>query len=140
MTILSFDPGGTTGYATCDKDYNIVSGHFAHFEDVNSLLLSVKPSIIIVESFALYPWKSKHKQWSSFPEVEVIGAIKHEAYLHGLQIIEQTPSTKQLFDDKKLKQLGLYKQISNHARDAVRHILYYQTTGGDYHWLKLLRS
>lgn len=140
MILLTFDPGGTTGFACFDtaahRDLKI--GDFPYFDDLDALLDQVKPDIIVIEAFRLYPWKAKHKTWSSFPEIEVIGAIKHACRLRNIPFEEQGADTKVLFDDVKLKKLNYWDNISRHARDAVRHALYYMTVGGDYHWVKQL--
>lgn len=139
MRGLVFDPGETTGYASfSDSPHDIAAGDFPHFSAVRELLQKVDPDIVIIESFRLYPWKAKAKTWSSFPEIEVIGAIKHECFQMGLNYIEQGASDKNMFDDEKLKALGFWRNMSPHARDSCRHALYYMTTEGDYHWLNSL--
>lgn len=141
-TIIAFDPGVTTGYAIHtirdNGQHHIAAGDFHMYKRVLEYLNTAKPSLVIIESFRLYAWKSKHKQWSGFPEVEVIGAIKFACDLRSIPWIEQQPSTKQLFDDGKLKKLGLWKNLSPHGRDAARHALFHITTGGDHYWLNQL--
>jgi len=139
MRGIAFDPGGTTGYAVfSNSPHDIAAGDFNYFDLVDRLITEVEPNIIVVEAFRLYPWKAKHKTWSSFPEVEVIGAIKHTCYLKGIALIEQGPDHKQLFDDNKLRRLGFWTGLSKHARDACRHALYYMTVGGDHYWVSRL--
>lgn len=137
--VLTFDPGGTTGYACLNTESKeIAAGDFPHFSTVTILLEAFKPDIIVIEAFRLYPWKANAKTWSSFPEVEVIGAIKHECYRLGFDWVEQGADTKALFNDEKLKKLGLWKGFTAHGRDAIRHALYRVTTGGEYYWVNQL--
>jgi len=139
MRGIAFDPGGTTGYAVfSDSPHDITAGDFEYFKLINQLISKVEPDIIVIEAFRLYPWKAKHKTWSSFPEVEVIGAIKHECYLRNIPWVEQGADTKQLFDDSKLRTLGFWKGLSTHGRDACRHALFFMSTRGDYYWLNQL--
>lgn len=140
MIIHAYDPGGTTGYAIYNNVRHsfFAAGDFPYMDGVGKFDLSVQPDLVIIESFRLYSWKANNKKWSGFPEVEVIGALKYWCREEACEWIEQPASVKQLFDDAKLKKLNLWNGYSRHCRDAMRHVLYYVTVGGDNYWLNQL--
>ncbi len=138
MKILSIDPGETTGYVILEfkgkkiplipstREILIGSGEIKLWVGLEELISFHQPKVIIYESFKLYPWKTKSQSWSNFLTVEVIGIIKYLCETKFcLKLVEQTPSLKKFYDDKKLKKCNLYKNFSPHIRDALRHGLYY---------------
>jgi len=137
MIIHAYDPGETTGHAI----YNASNHKFVtagDFPDMQEVGMWGQPDLVIIEAFKLYSWKANSKKWSSFPEVEVIGALKFWCLRNNVKFVEQGADCKQLFSDDKLKALNLWKSYSRHARDAMRHALYYTTCAGDTFWLEKL--
>ena len=134
--ILSFDPGGTTGWACMNFDeFNVpigpdaakivgAVGEVTDLLELETIIDQHKPDAIVYEEFKLYPWKAKHKFWSTFPEVEVIGALKYIAIKRNIPFFAQGANTKKFWDDKKLKQCNVWEGLSPHERDAIRHGFY----------------
>lgn len=136
MRVLSFDPGGTTGWCVMDKQDDkkmpgllVERGGFPGWDDVEELIIKFKPDVVTFEVFRLYAYKAQSKSWDTFLVVEVIGVIKFLCRKMGIEIVEQTPSQgKQFFNTDKLKALGLYQSIT-HLNDATGHALYYLKFG-----------
>ena len=139
MKIVSFDPGVTTGVTIInvpDLSYSIplnlkaktlveYTGEVKEFKDILWLFTKFEPDKVVLESFKLYPHKAKDKIFSSFPTVEVIGVIKYISQMRNLTVTEQGANTKKFYDNKKLRMCGVYKGLSPHERDAIRHAFYY---------------
>lgn len=129
-TMLSLDPGGTTGAAVIqydDYEYNLIrlwqipnglqgflDFHWDELEDWNF-------SDIICESFDL----REGVYGADLSPVYIIGALE-ALYPRALtKIVYQKPSQKSLCDDNRLKKLGLHTPGRPHANDAVRHGIIY---------------
>lgn len=138
MKVLGLDPGITTGWTVLDlpEDYkiklkdnltaNIHQGTIT-YEDIRYelevLLQDVKE--VVYEEFTLYKDKAASKTHSNFEEVQVIGVIKSLCASQNKKIFRQYAShVKQYYTDDRLKQLGFVK-MNKHAKDALRHVLYY---------------
>ena len=125
--ILSFDPGVTTGYALLDVDGDaepslLIAGEFPLWgKYMEEFLIENKPDIVVYEEFRLYPAVAKAKSWSTFPEVEVIGVIKYLCEQRGTPLIAQRASVK--------ARTTIPPRVAGvrgpHARDALKHALYY---------------
>lgn len=128
--ILSFDPGGTTGYAFIayseDADAimlasgQIPDGHkgFIKWWRSGGMEFAIG-STIVCESFTLR---------GGVPGVNlepcyVMGSL--EALHRGFPIVYQKPTFKAYCDNDALKRLGMYLVGQEHARDAVRHAVAY---------------
>jgi hypothetical protein len=86
----------------------------------------------VIEEFRLYGWMAKTKSWSTLPEVEVIGVAKYLANKHGKPVVLQGASHKAYYSDARLKaERWVFHgdQPTTHAKDALRHGLYYLTFG-----------
>ena len=125
IKILSFDPGGTTGWALIGYnekesrllDYGQITGGYKGFKEfyLNS---SIEPDVIVCESFSLRP---------GMPSVNlepcyVIGVLYA---LADRELILYPPSYKVFCDNDALKRLGFYIRGQQHARDAIRHAVAY---------------
>lgn len=123
--ILALDPGKTTGYA-----YQNAVGSFGFGElqqdSIWDTLTTLEPDLLIVESFQFRQARSK----VNLTPNEVIGVIKEWARQKNVEIIWQTPSqAKHFFDDARLRERNLWATGMPHARDSVRHLLYYLEFG-----------
>lgn len=136
MRVLSFDPGGATGWCVMEKCDDkkmpgilIDRGEFPGWDSVEDIIVKFEPDIITYEVFRLYSYKAQSKSWDTFLVVEVVGVIKFLCRQFGIEIVEQTPSQgKQFFNTDKLKALGLYQSVT-HINDATGHALYYLKFG-----------
>lgn len=130
MITLAIDPGVTSGWALFRQktlvQYGVVEGAV---KDVWLFLEGKTPSLVVMESFRLYPHAAANKIFSSFPEIETIGVIRLWVALHGAVLVEQSASqAKQAYSDAVIRQyvkgLNLPYPTSPHMRDAIRHGLY----------------
>lgn len=86
-TILVVDPGDTTGYAKFYRNGSLLDKGQANFDDMMRLLAlgGAGYSHIIVEDYRLRGGKQAQQTGSRFQAVQVIGALKYHALLHGVQ-------------------------------------------------------
>jgi len=124
MKIIAIDIGSKNcGYAIY-RDYVGTNPYFKSGYVGVEKLLDVLPNMdietIVLEKFICQRILNK----SYISTIEFIGAVKYIANRKFWHIVEQSPQIKKFFDNKKLKQLDLYKR-NGHERDAIRHLLYY---------------
>lgn len=125
LRIAAFDPGETTGVAVVSRiGKPLCNETFWMWEGVKDILETYNPHVVVIESFQLYPWKSKEQGFSTFPPVEVIGVIKYLCVMRGTPFVTQMPTLKKFFTDARLKSYKAHHSVI-HARDAMRHALYY---------------
>lgn len=129
MYCVALDPGGTTGvcivqsaeYPWALKAMQI--GPHEHHSGLLKLLTLWKPDLIICESFEN---RSHDAAWLVSAQYE--GVVKAYCGLANSKLVLQNASTgKAFWSDGKLRQHGLYVPRMTHARDAVRHYLYWRT-------------
>jgi hypothetical protein len=130
--VLAFDPGETTGVACiqngCVLRYDQVvtkpvgPGAFI-LADIIEL---AEPAILICEDYKVYSWKSNEHKWASIHTLRLIGAIEYICHMRALQLhLEMAQVPKEFMTDDKLRGLGLYLTGKPHARDAMRHAVWY---------------
>lgn len=136
-TLLSLDPGHTTGYSlwevTTDKVTMIDANQLLTWKDddirlntFNGLLHKYEIDHVIYESYQVYDWKVKDHSWSQVPTLQVIGGIKILLQQRIISYSSQTAQVaKQFCTDEKLEQWGFYREGLRHARDAIRHGCYF---------------
>lgn len=128
---MAYDPGGTTGWAFFDpKSISVFCGQIMdeHHSTLWKHIEEWAPDLIVSESFQFRQFegfdKSKVELWS----VEYIGVLKLYNQLYHTPLLFQTASTaKNFIADVKLRRMGWYERTKGmvHARDALRHLLYY---------------
>ncbi len=99
MNAVALDPGRTTGYAQ------------GHIDLESGLMLGIH----------------KHHGADMYSR-ELIGIFSLYAQTHACEIIKQQvmkdgPTT--FFNNKRLKELGMYKAAQDHGNDALRQLLYW---------------
>lgn len=138
--MLSLDPGHTTGYAiweTADGPKVIKSGQMKtwHHDDLDhndfwDLITDYQPDVVVMESYQVYDWKKDEHSWSQVPTVQVIGCIKTICQQRDIPYYSQTAQVaKQFVTDDKLEKWGMWKVGERHARDAIRHGVYWLLFG-----------
>lgn len=140
MTILGLDPGESTGTAVFDipdiikiipikgdlKKWLIYEDELKDWREIASVVEQYEPQVIVFEEFRLYAEKAQSKTRSDFPEVKIIGQIEMIAETNKIPTYKQSASiAKTFYTDAKLKQLNLWMRGERHARDAIRHVLYF---------------
>lgn len=126
-TVLSLDPGGTTGYAIFDVWSNepaelirrgqIQNGLQGFLDFHWDVLDGIEFDAIVCESFKL----REGLHGVDLTPTYIIGAL--EALYPKIKIQYQEPKLKPLCDDVRLKRLGLHVPGKPHANDAVRHAI-----------------
>lgn len=132
--VLSIDPGGHNGFCLAEKtngkDWDIVKVDAVEKHELYKLLEEVcgkrspEETLVIHEAYRLYASKSKVMIGNEFETVQIIGVIKYISEKFGVDCISSSTDHKAFFDDKRLKEMGLYVPI-DHKRDAIRHFLYW---------------
>lgn len=134
MNIIGIDPGRTTGYVETfrsDEGLEVLVAKKIEWHQRHSIipLIASKvssdplvPTVIVVESFRLYPHEFHHQVGSDFPSVQVIGIIDAACWL-------ASPRPEIIFQpaaNKSRVQIH-HKTVprSEHVRDAYRHVRYY---------------
>ena len=128
MMILVFDPGESTGWVALDDKGELMGGTCEKdHRKVGWLIENIRPDVVVLERFNLYPGMAKSLSWNSFYPVEVIGVIKYLCMLKGIKVVEQAPSVKKYaggFQDDWLKFKGS-RGVTEHTKDAYLHLKYY---------------
>ena len=136
VSLLAFDPGHTTGWAAFTGFELKASGQI-NTEDIDlatqaiqELIDEHKPSIIVLEEYRIYRWRTQHHAGSDLPTARVIGCMETLAYVQHIDLYKQPAQLAKGFcKDAKLRAWGVYKQGEKHARDAIRHGIYFMIAG-----------
>lgn len=135
--ILSLDPGETTGWAVWRNDpikgiFLIAHGQLKTWpiedcvRNMEELFRIYQPEHIVYEIYAVYEWKSADHSWSQIPTVQIIGCILTLAVQQVRSYSAQTAQiAKNFCTDDKLNMWHVYFKGVRHARDAIRHGIYY---------------
>lgn len=147
--IISFDPGGTTGYVihkvrpknsqTAGGGYHYTDswigdqlGPEEHHIDLWKLLTREDPDIVVCEAFN---YQIRRNQQVDMPGVVLmsrnyIGVIELYCALTKTPLHMQQPSTIGIkwLDDEALKKLKIHTPGKPHKNDAARHLVYYVAT------------
>jgi hypothetical protein len=139
-TIIGVDPGHTTGIAVVEATFDTIRQHQSFqvttwpleqgVTEFTRLLDTYKPRLVVFERYAVYEWKAEEHSWSEIPTVQVIGCLKTLCIQKGIPTYQQTAQqAKQFVTDDKLEAWGFYERGKKHARDAMRHAIYYLLFG-----------
>lgn len=132
--LLAFDPGETTGFA------RFVNGHLMWSEQLKTHTILEAASIldcliapnasttfeVVIENYQVFKWRAKQHVGDTLHTPRLIGAIELLCALRGINLTKQTPQNAKGFStDAKLKAWDMYRPGQPHARDAIRHGIYY---------------
>ncbi len=130
-TLISIDPGGTTGWA----QFELSDGGVVNFDEVKGKeqffdwLTEQNPKIIVCEDFHLFPNKAQAQIWSDMETVRIIGAIEYFCRINKIEFVLQKPNVKSI----AYMWAGI-KVPKNHAAthktDAYVHGVYYLQKNG----------
>lgn len=135
--LLCFDPGETTGYAVfvangANKPVLEESGQLATkdvsdaFAILSQTFERVRPDWVVYENYLVYAWKAQDHSFSELVTPKVIGAIQIICGIRKMGYDTQMAGqAKGFVTDDKLKSWGLWKRGERHARDAIRHGIYW---------------
>jgi len=136
---ISIDPGEDTGWALWDGERLVEASTDKLWDVVDALsaaLLSVTPrddlpdfgsvDRLVVEDWALYPWKLKQLAWDKCRTARGIGAIELLARVSGKQLVLQPASIKKTAVAAGAEELFMAPLHENrHANDAIMHGIFF---------------
>lgn len=136
-SVLTLDPGESTGWCFRSSDGMVFGGTVSkNHLDVATLIRELNPTMVVYESFHLYPQMAKSLSWNSFYPCEVIGAIKLTCMQLDVPMLEQAPSVKKYFggfqeDWKSIKYVPndlvpYTRGVTEHTKDAYMHLKYFE--------------
>ena len=136
-SILVLDPGEHTGWCYQDPTGKLLGGTAGKdHKEVAKLFYDLRPDIVVMERFNLYPQMAKSLAWNSFYPCEVIGVIRYLCMVREIPLIEQAPSIKKYFggfktDWDQLKEVSKSKKldVTEHTKDAYQHYRYFLLNG-----------
>lgn len=121
---ISLDPGQTTGVAWRHHESDELQGLEWPGDSIVVVLDGFHSQFgideVVVENFRSRPGPAVNL---SAPEV--IGRVYAWADERGIEVVRQDASpVKRVIDNDTLRELGGWKRGQQHARDAIRHLLY----------------
>lgn len=128
--LLVLDPGHTTGWTVFEKGELTASGQIntiEKWENIDNLFNDVQPTMVLYENYRVYAHKLERHSNSEVFTVRLVGVIEFLCDVmwqipHYNQMAHQA---KGFVTDDKLKAWGYYVKGQRHARDAMRHGLYF---------------
>lgn len=127
--ILWFDPGETTGYAGGiieDGKMKVYTGQKKF--TVNELYMFIKDSRPDMLGYERFDYRNKSRKGLVLYSVQLIGIIEMYCETHkSVVCYKQMPATaiNQYFNEKSLKNEGLWKENKIHANEALMHLLHW---------------
>lgn len=146
-TLLSLDPGHTTGYAIF-KDLELIESGQLDTKEQEEWINTLKPLFqkhryteVVFEDYRVYKWRVQQHAHSELHTSKLIGAIQAVCLYEGLTYHKQPASVaKDFCNDQKLREWGFYVEGQRHARDAIRHGCYFIMFGEKSQWPQKRRS
>ena len=149
--VLSFDPGGSTGWALYEESGALpyaglkrwafgTLGPEPHHKALWDLMHGIAPTLVIWEEF-IYQRRELDRGVSlELISRNYIGIMELYCELRAVNGYESRLAYKKFWDDTKLGKVNLYSQ-TKHSRDATRHLLYYLTfVKKDPRWIQALKA
>lgn len=127
MIVLTLDPGNSTGWLLCevspDGSFKIISGGTLgeSHPEVAQKILEASPSLVIYETFHMYPGKAASLAWNSFYPCEVIGVIKYICSAQSINTCPLAPSTKKYaggFKHPEWEHFRSTHEYTEHTKDT----------------------
>ncbi len=132
-SILVFDPGHTTGWATFFEGELTDCGEidttsiYNCLESAQPLFHTYHPETVVMEDYRVYKWRQKQHVGSEMLTTRIIGCLETLAIQDFVTHVIKQPAhvAKGFCTDAKLKEWDYYQTGKRHARDAIRHGCYY---------------
>lgn len=150
--LITFDPGQTTGYSIWDNAKLIEAGQLPTYPVVDCVVSLSKwideksgwkdlspddrhlyPVHCRIEEYRVYSWKTEDHAHSDIHTARLIGCLETLLTLRGIRytmcgagLAKQFTNADQPGD--KLKDWGFWQRGQKHARDAIRHGVYFYCT------------
>jgi hypothetical protein len=137
LRILALDPGVTTGFVNAllperDTIMLVCGEDRMNHKALWTFLENTKPDVIVCESFE---YRSRARDNLELFSRELIGVVNlYDQSTQKVKLVMQSAATGKSYfrDDKKLKELEVYKTGKPHGRDAMRHFLQWLFFGAGY--------
>lgn len=123
--------GETTGWAVFEDGILTASGQLSNkvegWHSVDKLFDDVQPNMVLYENYRVYAHKLERHSNSEVYTLRLVGVIeylcevKHQVPWYN-QMAQQA---KGFVSDEKLQRWGMYQRGQKHARDAIRHGIYF---------------
>lgn len=128
--LLCLDPGETTGWAVFENGELTKQGQTRTVDDwwaIHNLVKEINPSHVVFENYRVYAHKLERHSNSEVFTLRLVGVIEYlcDVYLGIPRMDQMAHQAKGFVTDEKLKAWGMYSKGQRHARDAVRHGVYY---------------
>lgn len=143
--LITLDPGETTGWSKWIDGVLLASGQLETSDIRNSVKPIQKwigqqtgrdeldvgdyhlyPVQFIMEEYRIYGWKTESHAWSTVHTIKLIGLFETLLTQWGISYQFQGAGLAKTFaDDDKLTSWGFWKRGEKHARDALRHAIYF---------------
>lgn len=128
--LLCLDPGETTGWALYEHGKLTSAGQVATKDSwniISDLFEEKNPTHVVYENYRVYSHKLDRHAFSEVYTLRLIGVIEFLC-----DVVYRIPYDNQMAQqakgfvtDEKLKHWGYYNMGPKHARDAMRHGVYY---------------
>jgi hypothetical protein len=147
MHWLSIDPGEDTGWALWEDGRLVEAGTDKLWDVIDSLCGTTRVApqmmvnedlvewpeigLIVMEDWALYPWKLKSLGWDKCHTARGIGAIELIGRISGIQVVLQPAAIKKDAVAAGAEELFLTPLHENrHCNDAIMHGTFYMARNG----------
>ncbi len=134
--LIAFDPGETTGYAVFIdgrlvwseqlKTPNIIAGTAILDGLIRNGHRRGSPIEVVIETYQIYKWRMKEHVGDTLHTARLIGCIETLCALNMVPLTKQlAQNAKKFVTDEKLKAWDMYVKGKPHARDAIRHGIFF---------------
>lgn len=131
--LCAIDPGGVSGIVLWRemKPGNFLSGQVQiagpisdHANTLLNMAFDLGCRVLIIESFLPRPGTVYTSQsWTPIRIIQAIETLLWRNDRDDVEVVYQTPAQKEVINDVRLKQWGLYQKGKPHANDAMRHMV-----------------
>lgn len=153
MKVLTVDPGESTGFSTWEDGDLVYAGQAALDEFVRAVAFALGVTAdyvgvpqhdtdlierlqgirqIVIEDWALYPWKLKEMAWDKCRTARGIGGLELACAISDTPYVLQPAKIKETAVAGGAEELFLRPLHENrHANDAIMHGVYYHLMKGN---------
>lgn len=131
MRILAVDPGGTSGWAETTVENPIGDLTYGQLEP-SAMAAHLRAFVngahsedrrLVMERFSITAHTAR--KTPQLDALELIGLGKYLAEWHDVAFVLQDPADAKAFaHNAALRRWGIWVPVQDHARDAVRHLVY----------------
>lgn len=140
--LITFDPGETTGYSIWDNSKLVECGQLNTFQvraSVNTMRYWLDQKFenipkdqryVVIEEYRVYAHKAEGHAQDNMHTSRFIGSLETLLTLRGIKYeMRGAGLAKGFATDEKLKDWGMWQRGERHARDAIRHGVYFLCCG-----------